>query len=115
MAAMLAFTAVAHFVFWRGMVAMIPQFLPLKKEIVHFTGLVEILAAAGLLFAATRALTGLLLILFFLAILPANIIAARKRVDIEKAEGMGNGLAYLWFRIPLQLFFISWVYYCSIA
>jgi len=114
MAAMMAFTAVAHFVFWRGMVLMLPQFLPYKKEIVYFTGIVEVLAALGLLLPTTSLFTGVGLIIFFVAILPANFIDAMKRVNLEKADYTGNGLAYLWFRIPLQIFFIAWVYWCAV-
>jgi uncharacterized membrane protein len=56
-----------------------------------------------------------LLILLFLIMLPANIEAARKRVDFQKATFDGKGPAYLWFRIPLQCFFIAWVAYFGLA
>ena len=114
MAAMMAFTSVAHWVFWRGMILMIPSIIPYKKAMVYFTGVIELLAAAGLLLPATRLVTGILLILFFIIILPANIIAARQHINLEKANYMGSGLNYLWFRVPLQLFFIAWVYWCAL-
>jgi len=114
MAAMMAFTSIAYFVYWRGMVLMLPQFLPGKKVIVYLTGVIELLLAAGLLFSDTKALSGILLIFFFIAILPANIIDAQKHVNMEKADYTGHGLAYLWFRIPLQLLFIGWVYWCAL-
>ena len=34
--------------------------------------------------------------------------------DYQKATVDGNGLNYLWFRIPLQLLFIAWAYISSI-
>jgi len=46
--------------------------------------------------------------------LPANINAARKHTDFQKATNEGNGMIYLWFRIPLQVLFIAWVFYFSI-
>ena len=55
--------------------------------------------------------TSIALILFFLAILPANIIGSFKRVELG---GMENGPVYLYFRIPLQLLFIGWAYYFGI-
>lgn len=65
LSAMLLFTAVAHFVFTKGMVLMMPPFIPCKKGFVYFTGMIEILAAFGLLISSLRVLTGWLLILFF--------------------------------------------------
>lgn len=114
MATMLLFTSIGHFVFPKGMAMMLPSFLPEKEAVVFLTGLLEIVAAIGLLLPSWRTTTGNLLILFFVLILPANIIASAKGLNIEKGTGTGPGLAYLWFRVPLQLLFIAWVYYFSI-
>ena len=110
MSVMLLFTSIGHFKFKDGMAMMLPDFIPAKKLMVVFTGFIEILAAIGLLIPSTIKITGILLIVFFVLILPANIYAAIKKVDLEKANYNGNGLNYLWFRIPLQLLFIGWVY-----
>lgn len=114
MALMLIFTSTAHFVFTKGMALMIPPFVPLKKILVYVTGLLEIMAAVGLLVPATRYNTGLCLLLFFAILLPANVYAAQKKIDLEKANFNGNGLSYLWFRVPLQLLFIFWTWYFAI-
>lgn len=111
MAAMLLFTAIGHFAFTKGMAMMLPEQIPYKTALVYLTGVFEILAAAGLLFQATKEITGLALVLFFIAILPANINAAVKNVDYQKANAQGYGPGYLWLRIPMQVFFIIWVYY----
>lgn len=105
---MLLFTAIAHFAFTKGMSMMIPGNLPFKNGLVRFTGIIEILAAIGLQIAALRELTGILLILFFVAILPANIYAAFKHIDYREGTYTGKGPAYLWFRVPLQVLFITW-------
>ena len=110
MAAMLLFTSLGHFLFTKGMAMMVPGFTPFKQAIVYFTGLFEIIAAAGLLFQTTRIISGWLLILFLILMLPANINAAVQQIDYEKANYQGKGLPYLWFRVPLQLFFIAWIY-----
>lgn len=110
MCAMLLFTGTSHFYLSEGMVLMMPDFLPVKLELVYLTGLIEILLGLGLLIERTRKLSSLLLILFLIAILPANIVAAIKHVNIQAADFTGPSLAYLWFRIPLQLLFIGWVY-----
>lgn len=111
MAAMLLFTAVAHFVFTRGMEMMLPAFIPYKRFMVYFTGIAELTAAAGLLINHWFAVTGLLLILLFMVMLPANVHAALHHINYEKGTLDGKGPGYLWFRIPLQAFFIAWIYY----
>jgi uncharacterized membrane protein len=111
MSTMLLFTAVGHFAFSKGMAMMLPDFIPLKKEIVYATGLIEILAVIGLLIPSYRHLASVLLIIFFILILPANIYAAFKKIDYQKGNYEGIGMDYLWFRVPLQVLFITWVWY----
>ncbi|NMH88034.1 DoxX family protein [Flavivirga algicola] len=114
MSVMLLFTALGHFLFPDGMALMVPEIIPFKKEIVYFTAFVEILGAIGLHIPQLRPLTAWLLILFFIIILPANIKASIDHLNYQKATYDGNGLMYLWFRIPLQVLFIIWVYLTAI-
>jgi hypothetical protein len=37
-----------------------------------------------------------------------------RRVNYETGELDGPGLAYLWFRVPLQVFFVGWVGYFAL-
>lgn len=111
---MLLFTASAHFAFTKGMTMMIPSSIPYKTEVIYLTGIIEIIAAIGLLIPNFRETTAWLLILFFVLLLPANIHAAIKHIDYQKGNFDGNGLNYLWFRIPLQILFILWTYFSSI-
>lgn len=108
---MLIFTGIAHFTKTDLMIEMMPEIVPSKKEAVYFTGFLEIMASIGLLAQKFAKLTSIILILFFLAILPANIIGSMKEVELG---GMEKGVNYLYFRIPLQLFFIIWAYYFGI-
>jgi uncharacterized membrane protein len=114
MAAMLCFTALGHFMFVRGMSMMIPDFIPYKQQLVYLTGIAEILLGLGLLFQPYRAAVGMMLIVFFILVLPMNIYAAYRNLNYEKGTFDGEGLRYLWFRIPLQLFFIAWVWYFAL-
>ncbi len=114
LATMLVFTSIAHFAFTKGMSMMIPAPIPYKTEIVYLTGIIEIIAAIGLLIPAFKVPTAWMLILFFVLLLPANIYAAIKHIDYQKATFTGNDLNYLWFRIPLQIFFIGWTYTSAI-
>lgn len=111
MSAMLLVTGVAHFTSTDPMVAMMPDFMPAKRELVYFTGICELLAVPGLLWDKTAKLTAVMLIVFFVAVLPANVVGSIKQVPLG---GMENGAAYLFFRIPLQVFFIFWTYYFAI-
>jgi len=111
MALTLIFTGASHFFKTDEMVQMIPEFLPNKIPLVYFTGILEFAAAIGLVINRFAKWTSIALILFFLAILPANVIGSLKSVALG---GMENGPGYLYFRIPLQLLFIAWTYYFGI-
>ncbi len=111
LAVMLIVTGIAHFISTDLMVETMPEFLPLKKEIVYLTGFLELLAVIGLLVDRLSKLTAILLIIFFVCILPANIVGSLKQVNLG---GMENGVTYLLFRVPLQILFIFWAYYFGV-
>jgi uncharacterized membrane protein len=106
--AMLLVTGIAHFTSTDLMVEMMPDAIPMKREMVYFTGVCELAAAVGLVWNKTSRLTAILLIIFFIAVLPANIAGSLKQVNLG---GMEYGPLYLLFRVPLQIFLIWWVYY----
>nr|WP_121273199.1 hypothetical protein [Pedobacter schmidteae] len=112
---MFIFTAIGHFAFSKGMTLMLPDFVPFKKAIVYLTGILEILFAIGILIPAYQVPTGWTIIVFLILILPSNIYAAVRHLDIQKATFDGNGLAYLWFRIPMQLLLLTWTYFSTIG
>ncbi|MDO6743730.1 hypothetical protein Q4553_04035 [Tenacibaculum soleae] len=113
-ATMLLFTAIGHFIFTKGMSMMLPSFLPYKTNIIYLTGIFEILLAIGLLIPKFQIISGWLLIIFLILMLPANIYASLNKVNYQKGTFDGKGLSYLWFRIPLQILFIIWTYISSI-
>jgi uncharacterized membrane protein len=114
MAAMLLFTSIAHFAFTKGMSMMLPDIIPYKTEAIYLTGIIEIVIAIGLLVPGFTVPAAWFLIVFFILLLPANIYAAVRHIDYEKATFAGNGPGYLWFRIPLQVLFIVWTYLSAI-
>lgn len=108
MACMLLLTGIAHFTSTDAMIQMMPDAIPYKREVVWFTGICELLAIPGLLWHRTAKLTSVVLIVFFIAILPANIASSLNSAGMGGSE---YGPWYLLFRIPLQIFFIGWVWY----
>ena len=110
MSVMLLFTSFGHFAFSRGMAMMLPASIPFRLTLVYTTGIIEIVAAIGLQIASLRNPTGILLSIFFILVLPANIYAAAKQIDYQTAKRDGKGFTYLWFRIPLQILFIIWTW-----
>ncbi|MDE1192145.1 MAG: hypothetical protein PW786_08400 [Arachidicoccus sp.] len=114
MAVMLMFTALGHFKFPAGMSMMLPEFVPYKLQIIYLTGVLEILGGIALLIHPLYKTDAWLLILFFISILPANIYAAIHHINLEKGDRSGSGMQYLLFRIPLQLFFIAWIWFFAL-
>lgn len=100
---MLVFTGVSHFTFLKhDFVRMMPAAIPWPRALVYFTGVCEILGAIGLMVPELRAVAAYALIAFFLAVLPANIHAARAGVTLR-----GKPATSLWLRIPMQVLFIA--------
>ena len=110
MSVMLVFTAIGHFIFTDGMTMMIPTFIPFKKAIVYLSGIFEILVASGLLILRFQKLSGWAMVAFLLLMLPANVYASMNNINYQQGSFDGHGMTYLWFRIPLQVLFIFWVY-----
>jgi len=102
LAVMLLFTGSAHFTpVKEDLIRMTPQWVPRPRAMVFFTGLCELAGAIGLVVPETRRAAGIALILFFIAVLPANIHAARAKVTLR-----GRPATPLWLRLPMQILFI---------
>ena len=102
LAVMLLFTASAHFTPMKeDLIRMTPRWVPRPRAMVFFTGLCEIAGAIGLVVPMTRRAAGVALILFFIAVMPANIHAAHAGVTLR-----GRPATPLWLRLPMQILFI---------
>ena len=110
LAVMFCFTAAAHFNSMRGdLVRMVPPSVPNPEFMVTFTGICEIAGAIGLLVPRTRRIAAVALIVFLLAVLPANIHAALSGVTLRGAPPTP-----LVPRIALQLLFIGLVWWSGL-
>jgi uncharacterized membrane protein len=106
LAAMFVFTAVSHFTpMKKDLIAMVPPSLPRPDVLVFITGIAEVLGAVGLLISTTRFWAACGLAVLLLAMLPANINAARRGVLLG-----GRPATPLWLRIPMQALFIVWAW-----
>ncbi len=99
-----------HFVATDAYVSIMPDYLPLHRELVYLSGVAEVLCGLGLLWHATREAAGTCLIVLYLAVLPANINMAVH--DIQPV-GFHIPAILLWARLPLQLVFIYWAWRVS--
>ena len=110
LAVMFCFTAAAHFNSMRpDMIAMVPPFVPNPEVMVTFTGICEILGAIGLMVPRTRRIAAVALIVFLLAVLPANIHAAQAGVTLRGAPATP-----LIPRVALQLLFIGLLWWSGV-
>jgi len=90
----------------RGMAAMIPPFFrrkgwPSAKWLVRFTGLCEIAGGIGLLVPQLRLAASIALIVFLIAVFPANAYAARN------PERFGKAAIPFWPRLAGQVVLIA--------
>ena len=110
LAVMLCFTAAAHFNSMRpDMVAMVPPSVPNPEFMVTLTGICEVLGAIGLLVPRTRRIAAVALMVFLVAVLPANIHAAQTGVTLG-----GAAATPIIPRIVLQVLFIALLWWSGV-
>ena len=110
LACMFFLTASAHFNSMRAdLVRMVPPFVPNPELMVTFTGVCEVLGGIGLLLPRTRRLAAACLILMLVAVLPANIHAARTELTLS-----GAPVTPLWPRVGLQVVFIAALWWAGV-
>jgi uncharacterized membrane protein len=108
---MFVFTGIAHFNKMKHDLAqMVPAVFPHPLLLVYFTGVLELMGAAGLLLPRFRSLAGVCLILLLIAMFPANVHAALKGATLR-----GKPATPLWLRAPMQLLFIGLLWWASRA
>ncbi|MFF5051901.1 DoxX family membrane protein [Micromonospora sp. NPDC000663] len=104
LAVMFVLTGVAHFAGQRraDLVAMVPPRLPRPDLLVTLTGVLELAGAAGLLVPATARWAAAALGLLMLAMFPANVSAARRKLTLA-----GRPVTPLGQRTVLQVVFVA--------
>lgn len=98
------FAGVMHFVKPRMYEAIMPPWLPRRRELVYASGVAEAVGGAGLM-TPLREPAGWWLIATLVAVFPANLHMALHADDYRVAGGRRTLIA----RLPFQLVFIAWV------
>ena len=93
-----------HFLNPEPFVEIMPEVLPFPLALVYISGFFEILGGLGLLFARTRQKASWGLLALLIAVFPANLNMAINSIDF------GLPHEWLWWRLPLQVVFVLWVW-----
>ncbi|MGD6957788.1 DoxX family protein [Rossellomorea aquimaris] len=96
-----------HFIEAQGFAEMIPEFIPLREEIVYITGMIEFILAVLLLIPKTREKAGVITAIYLVLIFPANIYAAIKEIPAPGNDEAN--VVLLWVRLLFQPLLIWWV------
>ena len=111
LAAALLVAGTAHFADTREFLGQVPTFLPLREEIVLVSGVVElVLGVALLVLRGDRlALLGLVVAMFFVAVLPGNVWQA---VDGSPSFGLDSDRSRV-VRLFFQPLLVAWALWCT--
>jgi len=100
---------VTHLVKPRMLTYMIEGFIPYAYFMVLFTGVLEIILGAGLLFPATQYYAGWGLMILLVAMFPANIRVAVK--GLPAPGGLPSKPWNIWSRLLFQPVYILWIWW----
>jgi uncharacterized membrane protein len=110
LAAFFALTGTLHFVIPRGFEAIVPPWVPGRREVVTISGAAEIVGGLAALHPASRHFSRWWLLGLLLSVFPANVHMA---VNPEQVPGLDLKRIprwALWARLPLQPLAMLWVW-----
>ncbi|GBF75781.1 hypothetical protein PA598K_04213 [Paenibacillus sp. 598K] len=100
-----------HFREADGFAAMLPDFVPLRLQIVYATGILELILAILLLLPQTRRRAGIWTAIYLVLIFPANIYAAMYGIPAPGQDETSQSA--LWIRLLFQPLLVWWVLWAS--
>jgi uncharacterized membrane protein len=110
LAAIMITAGILHFTAADGFVKIVPHVLPAPLLLVQISGACEIALGLGLLVPRTRRLSGIGLILLYIAVFPANVNMAVNHLPLS---GSYTPPIVLWLRLPFQVVLIIWAWQVS--
>ena len=110
MAAFYAIAGIGHLAAPDAFLPIVPDWVPMPREVILVTGLCELAGAAALLTARWRRLAGIMLGLYALCVWPANI---KHAVDHISLPHVPDSWWYHGLRLALQPVLIWWALFCS--
>lgn len=102
---------IGHIVKTDGMVEMLPEWVPLRLQLIYVTGFIELAIGGALFIPKYQKNAAKIAILVFIVFFPANVYAALNGVGLG---GHQWGPVYLLIRAPLQVILIAWAYYLCV-
>lgn len=82
---------IEHFRSPQKFVDIVPNYLPFALFLVYLTGVMEIVGGLGIIYPDTREITGRLMVLFLLAVYPANFYMWANDVPFNGTKLTTNG------------------------
>lgn len=92
---------VLHFVHEQSFRNIVPKTLPLRRTIVLVSGVFEMIFSILLWVKKGQHITRKLLAFFMIAVFPANVYMAVKKISFRPGKQANSWI--LWLRLPLQL------------
>ena len=111
LAATFIIAGIAHFTFLRKDFGhIVPPIFPNKDAIVLLTGVLEILGGIGLILPQLSRWAGIALILYLIAVFPANIYGARHKIPV-----LGRTHPSVTVRLPFQILLIALLWWVTLT
>ncbi|GAE92274.1 hypothetical protein JCM21714_1262 [Gracilibacillus boraciitolerans JCM 21714] len=92
---------ILHFVHEQSFRRIVPKLLPFRRAIVLVTGVFEIVFSVMLWVKKGQHITEKLLAYFMVAVFPANIYMAVRKISFQPGKQISPWI--LWLRLPLQI------------
>jgi uncharacterized membrane protein len=110
MAAFYFVAGIVHLVSPESFLAIVPNWVPLPKDVILTTGVCEIAGAIGLLTVRWRGVAGWALALYAVCVFPANIKHAIEGIHVPP---LPDSWWYHGPRLALQPILVWWALFCS--
>jgi uncharacterized membrane protein len=99
-----------HFIKPGPYLRIVPPYIPWHGAMVQVSGAFEIVGGLGLLVSETRKAASWGLIALLIAVFPANIYMATHPIE---AGALAIAPVLRWGRLPLQVFLVLWLLWCT--